>query len=398
MNFAPVYRALLKGIHAAREFPHHLQDIRFILSYPLVHPVLHATQGSGEAQRLMNEPCVDSALIVRICCRDLRRAIQSTGRNNSGPHSGSLVAQQFIRMRELAWLKARLENITSEATTTLLKECHTVGSKLSDKDFLDDELFERTEPGCAPTSSGSNSQENSSAAVASAGAIGPRREMFVLRNTSSFPLIKEFLGSFSVSPRGAAEAAETSNEHLQSFVKQNIPRTVTSQNEDITLTVTVRPFDPNAAYKSGSDDCPFAQAHRYLMLNFLLEPYNDRACVDVVNSYFVRLDVASSELVEDVGYVHASHVLNLSQREEASESGDGGKARKSEGTKKRIIWHRSSPGSSQFELSFINLSDTPAVMKGQLHYIIRTENKKQGTSESTVRTISFGHILLFNGE
>ncbi|CBH14728.1 hypothetical protein, conserved [Trypanosoma brucei gambiense DAL972] len=415
MNFVPLYRSILKGIHTAKRHPYHLQDIRFILSYPLVKPVYYATKPNSELKQLEPLQGIDTPLLVRTCLEDLRRAFMSV------PSKDMSVAQQFVYMRELGWLKCRLENIASESTDAILKEARVVASEVTDDDFLDDQIIVRQgrpnnkELQCVQTGNNGSEMGDCGYGVASAGAIGLRYEMFILQNVAPLPLVKEFLSSFSQNTEAAAAAA-TSNQKLQEFARRYVPRTVMCQNEDLTLTVTVNAFDAALTRKSTEENNPFARVHRYFMIRFDLSPSDPLVLgVDVVNSYFLRLDAGSAELVEDIGYLHAADVWKLSQELRVKGSGsstdsddikdngcvDGSGSSKEHAAEGNVNCmdhneHEHNP-TSHFELSFINPSDGPTIMKGQLYYTLRTKSSASA-SKMNVGVISFGHILLFNDE
>ncbi|ESS71184.1 hypothetical protein TCDM_00233 [Trypanosoma cruzi Dm28c] len=417
MSLLPLYRSLLRRIHAAQRLPHHLQDIRFILSYPLVEAASRKVTSSGEVcgSGLLRQHRVDPSHVVRACCDDLHRALLSFSHVCDTPstsHPLPPVAQRLIHMRELVWLKARLEKVLSESTQTILKEAEMVASELNETDFLDDAFFvekDLTKDGEAEKEwrSHNNTEEDMCATgVASAGELGLRREMFVLRHIAPFPLAAYYLSSFNMDSRAIAAAAGNS-EWLLDFVQQHVPRRVVCQNADLTLTVSVRLFDEAMEGKRVEKGSPFSQAHRSFMLRFELQPRDPTTRIDVVNSYFLRLDVASSELIEDVGYVHAAHVWKLAQYpyrgngthcDSVDNNDDDGR---SDGVASGDHHRHCHEGvdddvASQFELSFINPSDNPMVMKGQLYYILRAENDNSPACELPVRVISFGQLLLFN--
>ncbi|EKF31656.1 hypothetical protein MOQ_004501 [Trypanosoma cruzi marinkellei] len=420
MSLLPLYRSLLRRIHAAKCHPHHLQDIRFILSYPLVETASRTVTssdevcGSGLLQQQQQQRA-DSSHVVRACCDDLHRALLSDSHVCDTPSTSrslSPVAQRFIHMRELAWLKTRLEKVLSASTQTILKEAEMVASELNETDFLDDAFFAEKDP----TKDGeaekewrphNNAEEDICATgVASAGELGLRREMFVLRHIAPFPLAAYYLSSFNMDSR-AIVAAAGNNERLLDFVQQHVPRRVVCQNADLTLTVSVRLFDEAMEGKRVEKGSPFSQARRSFMLSFELQPHDPTTRIDVVNSYFLRLDVASSELLEDVGYIHAAHIWKLAQYphrgngtccDSIDDNDDDGRSNGDATDDHHRHCHEGvvDDVTSQFELSFINPSDNPMVMKGQLYYILRAENDNSPACELPVRVISFGQLLLFN--
>ncbi|ESL09892.1 hypothetical protein TRSC58_02383 [Trypanosoma rangeli SC58] len=418
MNYISLYRSLLKRIHAAHRHPHHLQDIRFILSYPPADANSHKTSCGRCDFNQQQQQRAGPSQIVRACCDDLRRALlSSTGVDDALLTSPALspVAQQFIYLRELAWLKTRLEKIVSESTQKILREAETVASELSENDFLDDAVFDEKDPtkksetDDALTPHSDTGGDERTTGVASAAELGLRREMFVLRHLAPFPLAKHYLSSFNMEPR-AVVAAATSNERLIDFVRRHVPRRVECRNADLTLTASVRLFDAALQGKLPEQGSPFSQAHRCFMLQFDLQPHDPTARIDVVNSYFLRLDVASSELLEDVGYVHAAHVWKLLQEPFRgigkcgghSGNGDRSDSRNAEAAAEEEDYrHNQNERDNEevlprFELSFVNPGDNPMVMKGQLYYVVRTGSDKTPAYELPVRVISFGHLLLFN--
>lgn len=411
MCFLPLYRSLLKRLHAAQNYPHHLQDIRFILSYPpLVSGALCTGAEGGGVGDCELRP-LDNAQVVRSCAADLRRALLPPSFVSSPPPT---VAERFIRMRELAWLRTRLEDISSEATRAIRREARMVESELGEGDFLDDDTFAENKMAAGTTEPcGGAGRDECAGGVASAGELGKRREMFVLRRVAPFPLAREYLSDFTMDPKAVATAC-ASSERLVEFVQRHVPRCVECQNADLTLSVSVRLFDAamiGRRVEQWEEECPFAQARRHFMLHFSLRPHDRRSRVDVVNSYFLRLDVASSELLEDVGYVHAAHVWQVAQtlgNEECGGAlGDPDKSNNNndnsnnnnagnEGGEQDEV--DAVDARSQFELSFLNPSDNPMVMKGQLYYTLRTDNDNTDASNLPIRVISFGHLLLFNGD
>ncbi|RNF12002.1 hypothetical protein TraAM80_00562 [Trypanosoma rangeli] len=420
MNYLSLYRSLLKRIHAAHRHPHHLQDIRFILSYPPVDANSCTSKTSCERCDFnqQQQQRAGPSQIVRACCEDLRCALlPSTGVEDALLTSPALspVAQQFINLRELVWLKTRLEKIVSDSTQKIVREAEMVASELSENDFLDDAVFDEKDPtknletdDALMPHSDSEGDERATG-VASAAELGLRREMFVLRHLAPFPLAKHYLSSFNMEPR-AVLAAATSTERLIDFARRHIPRRVECRNADLTLTVSVRLFDAALQGKLPEQGSPFSQAYRCFMLQFDLQPHDPAARIEVVNSYFLRLDVASSELLEDVGYVHAAHVWTLVQEPfrgigkcgGSSGNGDCSDSRNAEAAAEEDYRHNQNEGEneevlSRFELSFVNPGDNPMVMKGQLYYVLRMDSDKSPTCELPVRVISFGHLLLFNG-
>ncbi|KEG11347.1 hypothetical protein DQ04_02721060 [Trypanosoma grayi] len=329
---------------------------------------------------------------------------RSDGDSQAASPNLTPVAQRFIHMRELAWLKTRLEDVMSNATDAILKEARMVASDLSECDFLDDALFSRTatqhdEDAADGKIRHDACEENKCVGgVASAGELGPRREMFILRHVAPFPLAKEYLGAFGMD-RNAVSAAAVSHEQLVDFARCHVPRRITCQNSDLTITVTVRPFDPAVTGgRLAESGGPFAQAHRCFMLRFDLQPHDPAARIDVVNSYFLRLDLASSELLEDVGYVHAAHVWRLSQPPFRRRDSNKGSSSSGDNDNDNDNGNGYTESLPRFELSFVNPSDSPMVMKGELYYILRTDNDKTPACELPIRVVSFGHLLLFNGE
>ncbi|RNF10265.1 uncharacterized protein Tco025E_06831 [Trypanosoma conorhini] len=416
MNFLPLYRSLLKRIHAAQRHPHHLQDIRFILSYPPVDTsssTLTNSRGSCDCNLQRRRQHTGPSRVVRVCCEDLRRALlSSTGATDapSTPPALPPVAQRFIHLRELAWLKTRLEKISSETTQRILREAERVASELNEDDFLDDAVFAAKDPATAGDTDDASRPHSDAegdvgaTGVASAGELGPRREMFVLRHLAPFPLAKNYLSSFKMDPCAIAAAA-ASNEQLINFVRRHVPRRVECRNADLALTVSVRPFDAALQGRPVATGSPFSQASRCFMLQFGLQPHDPTARIEVVSSYFLRLDVASSELLEDVGYVHAAHVWKLAQEpfrgggecRGDTENSDGAAAAEEEDHRQSPDEAENEEASPRFELSFVNPTDNPMVMKGQLYYVLRTDGDKTPACELPVRVISFGHLLMFNG-
>nr|CCD16792.1 unnamed protein product [Trypanosoma congolense IL3000] len=411
MNFVSLYRSLLKGVHAAKGNPHHLQDTRFILSYPLVEPAFYTTTLGSGVEHPGPLKGIDAQKIVQLCCNDLRRAFESVSFEMVS------VTQRFIHMRELAWLKSRLENIVSEATEQILNEARAVASDLPNDDFLSEEVFLRHTHGSSKEVSKAEAAAGSAVkrpkGVASAGALGLRQEMFILQHRTQFPLVREFFNSFAADPQAIANVA-MSNAKLQDFVRRNTSRTVTCKNGDVAVTIAVRPFDSSITRKPVGEGSPFSHAYRYFMVRFHVVPHDPSVLsVDVINSYFLRLDVASLELVEDVGYLHASGVWKLAQQVNARRGNMSGSPRNVSGNADDGGGEKScevpdeaarpaqpslqSDPSLQFELSFINASDGPTVMKGQLYYTL-TEKDSKLNSEMRVRVISFGNLLLLNDE
>ncbi|KAG5492143.1 hypothetical protein GH5_01049 [Leishmania sp. Ghana 2012 LV757] len=199
MKVAPVYRRVLKQLHTAcHTRPHYVQDIRFLLSFPLqftgtcpsaavpsttsssrrVNPVSSARKISanaskssisslskrtsldpveGHLQRPSSECLsIDTTRLFERCYSDLNKAVRE-----SGPVAGGMnpVAMQIVRYRNLLWLQQRLARVLSSKTKQLLATSLSISRGPTDQDFIPDDFFEQKKsnssggatPSAAPT-------------------------------------------------------------------------------------------------------------------------------------------------------------------------------------------------------------------------------------------------------
>ncbi|KAH9601411.1 hypothetical protein LSM04_001399 [Trypanosoma melophagium] len=455
MNLIPYYRSILKGIHAAKHCPHHLQDIRFILSYPPVENIIKSTcntqdvcKNSSEEKEPHKQEKVDSNYIVRICCEDLRRAflpdscISSTNELISPILSPA--AQRFIHLRELLWIKERLEDIARNnkemglvggihAENGNVEKCvdseNDVIGFLGDEVFLNEDLqsgekekhlrkekdknedcdilafHEDILPDNTVTND-DNDNDNTDKdfnlldrninslyrGIPTIGDLYGRGEPVLAMHSTSFHLTKHYLNSFGLNLHAITEVI-TSTERLTQFLQEQIPRTVTCRNENITLTATVRPFDTALGKCSVKGVDPFELARRTFVLEFSLKPENPSHIVDMVDAYLLRLDVRSSQLIEEFSRKDSSRLFWM-MNERCVEKDH---SRSTGSDPKEDVESKDSDVSKIFELTISNPSNNPTIMKGQLYYVLRTEEDDEiGLHKLPIFSISFGHLLFSN--
>jgi hypothetical protein len=176
MNVAPVYRAVLKNLQrACTTRPHFVQDVRFLLSLPLIthhekHTVVPgATTATSAAhgaeigasivvegskhpgflerttvENYLHRPfsmCypIDPTTLFRLCYADLQKAIHQPLNADGGVNP---VAQQILRYRNLLWLRNRLARVLSEKTTTQLATSLSIADGPDGDDFIPDAFFD----------------------------------------------------------------------------------------------------------------------------------------------------------------------------------------------------------------------------------------------------------------
>lgn len=518
MKVAPLYRTLLKQLaEACVRCPHYVQDVRFLLSRPLMLHGTSASPTSSPRTRLTKssaslspsdpfsvdtgdgvhnetsaapselsspstppsphstsvEPgctlatdylsrspaqCyrIDRDVLFEVCKEDLRGCIDQSVqqaassqaaaarpgavRSPSATPALSPVALQVLHYRDLLWLQKRLARILSDATTRRLGQVLDIATGPTAKDFIPDEFFTPSGSGTRgstdsagsqadPASPGPQGKESSGAIgtdasvvvdkktgattvsnphlpvpsgasderaaneVISAGAIGFQHEVFVVRQKGEFPMAARFLSDFHVLDADQLQAKSRSHADLVELVRHKVPTTTVCRNEDVKLTVQVAPFDLRYTNRDYAGVGYFATAHRQFNVKFTFTPQDTQARVQIVNSYFARLDVAGQELVEEVGYLHSYDVMRMLQER------DNGAA-----------FHKTPPASPpktsapdaastpdptgegrEFELYFFNYSDSPSVLKGVFYY-------KTGTGDDVrhepIKMIPFGLVLL----
>lgn len=75
----------------------------------------------------------------------------------------------------------------------------------------------------------------------------------------------------------------------------------------------MNPFDAKYTHKDQAGVGFFATAHRQFMVRFTLKPIRSTNYIQIVNSYFARLDFHTGQLIEEVGYLHSGDVRQLLQ-------------------------------------------------------------------------------------
>lgn len=502
MNTVSLYRRVLKQLSKATlERPHYVQDIRFLLSLPLMPlssgddltndeagtiapssgvssgtPIDQPPSASLVSMEYLRRPpsqCtqLNSKALFSLCCEDLRAAMKRplcplpASTSLSSRASMSEIALQVLRYRDLLWLQRRLERVLSaETRSALAVSLGVVEGPTSDGDFIPDRVLETMlcaaevvpldsttaasataspaglsaanalqggKNNNAAKSSSSDAAEMPSGAANewnpnlafSAGAIGQQREMFVLRHREEFHMLSSFLFGFPNICREELEACRNNQAAIVTLAQKRIPSSLSCHNEDIRLSVSVSPFDAAYTTKEHAGAGYFATAHRQFYVSFSLEPLsahvsskedvvqggNDRIRIQVVNSYFARVDLSSLQLIEEVGYVDSSDVLwmlndhlrsgrrvPLSESEVAAaldEPIPGSSWPSSmppveghvNGRERGLRSHR------QFQLLFTNPSDAATVLKGILHYKIALQGELH---DAPIRVIPFGFLLL----
>ncbi|ORC92199.1 uncharacterized protein TM35_000044130 [Trypanosoma theileri] len=487
MNLIPFYRSILKGIHAAKDSPHHLKDIRFILSYPSIEDVQSSCniynvkrkmmkkkkENSNEEKESQQQETMDPNHIVRICCEDLRRVfLPDPCIPKSALLTSSILspaAQRFIHMRELLWIKERLEDIGRYHKER--ENVEEVGVH-AEKDpnvleFLDDEVFSRenrspggngkhlrreneknedgdilalhediiSPPDTANNDNNVNNNVNNDyddpnntekdsnlmdekinkfyREIPTIGDLHGLGEPVLRIRTSPFHLTKQYLNSFGLNPQTLTEVI-TSTEKLTQFLQQHIPRRVTCQNENITLTATVRPFDITLGkWCDGKRRDPFEQARRTFILQFSLTPNNPSYVVEMVDAYLLRLDVRSSQLIEEFSHRDSSRLFWMMNEQSleknptnttssTSKSNDLEEVAGSKDNNNNNNNNNDSGISKRYELTISNPSSNPTVMKGQLYYVLRmkddNDKDEMGLHKLPIFNISFGHLLFSNDD
>ncbi|KPI90243.1 hypothetical protein ABL78_0625 [Leptomonas seymouri] len=181
MNVAPVYRAVLKDLsRACKTRPHFVQDVRFLLSLPLIsrnddHAVVaHAVAKPPSAsltvandmhvefsvlpeepenlhinprttiQNYLQRPAascysIDTDALFALCYADLGSAVRQHPQPDS---SVNPVAQQILRYRNLLWLKERLSRVLSDKTASHLATSLSITDGPGTDDFIPDEFFD----------------------------------------------------------------------------------------------------------------------------------------------------------------------------------------------------------------------------------------------------------------
>ncbi|CAJ1036545.1 hypothetical protein Q4I30_007484 [Leishmania utingensis] len=526
MKVAPVYRRVLKQLHVACQIrPHYVQDIRFLLSFPLhttgnglsaVAPsplsssrMLKSTSTvgpiqAGASKSSRSPPCqtasrdlvdehlqrpssecypIDTTTLFAMCYADLHNAVRE-----AAPAAGDMnpVAMQIVRYRNLLWLQERLVRVLSSKTRQLLATSLSISRGPTEHDFIPDNIFEKnaspsssggggttssttpvaqlTGPGAiaggdrpskaatttavlahssaektpgdaaesfAPATADGNLaeavEENDPDIVYSAGAIGQQQEVFVLRHREAFPMAAQFLAGFPTVTVAELAACAHQRAALMQLVRERFPKTLTCQDSNVKLSVSLEPYDVEYTSKEHAGMGYFAAAHRQFRVRFSLEPLSpdgtgaERAEVLVVNSYFVRLDMELMQLVEEVGYLHSSDVLRMLRERDYSDHfsdfigsgvaevlGEGVLAEPSVGKRaatttssdKRTKSHSSTTthapatvaaGSRVFSLYFVNHSDAPMVLKGLLYYKL---GKLRHLAHAPIQCIPFGFLLM----
>lgn len=75
----------------------------------------------------------------------------------------------------------------------------------------------------------------------------------------------------------------------------------------------MKPFDAKYTHKDQAGVGFFATAHRQFMVHFTVKPIKPTNYIQIVNSYFARLDFNTGQLIEEIGYLHSSDVRRLLQ-------------------------------------------------------------------------------------
>lgn len=563
------YRVVLKQLaRAVRTKPHYVQDIRFLLSRPLVCSSIateaeqqQANYNCQAVRPQQQQPCLtdktastafdgsvvtpprqpsasrasasaalceppppwtaDARALFRVCQTDLRQSLDAahttrmsvappdptiassssspslsisamaaasstrplpgTAADLLAPSSFSPVALQMLRCRELLWLRHRLDTVLHHVTTQRLAHVLNVAAGPTEVDFIPDHYFDKEEGGGHATGSttertaheesvwaelddedddaanlspsscvvGASSTSRDSAParmrpVHSAGAIGAQREMYVLRHVGSFPLARHFLKGVGGLSEQQLELCTHSHECLQKLVRQCVSREFICRDNQVQLSVQACAFD--ARFQRNRRTAAlgyFATSHRQFMLKFRIDPVNcsdPDVQIQMINSYFTRLDVKTGELIEEVGYLHSYDVRCMLQERDlpihvptppaADEAvGDDDDARARNGrpdavdgsrvskkcpeddqgdTKDGVTATSSLPSGKEdtgtdaeapvttgrgrhFDLFFLNPSDGPCVLRGVFFY-------KRGCSltirDEAIHVISFGPVLL----
>ncbi|KAG5492688.1 hypothetical protein JKF63_01267 [Porcisia hertigi] len=524
MKVAPVYRRVVKQLYTAcHTRPHFVQDIRFLLSFPLYTTGNEGGQGLPQAtsalekgntlaadgaapadastsprssscelatrdlvevhlQRPSSE-CypVDPSALFSMCYRDLHNAVCES---DSVEGAMNPVATQIMRYRNLLWLQERLARVLSSKTRQLLATSLSISQGPTEGDFIPDEFFDKKKAhsrgnsssssgplaperagdadiagdGCVaepPSTTGTSPQsaadkmthntmatfaattphgglteaveENDPDIVYSAGAIGQQQEVFVLRHREAFPMAAQFLSGFPTITASELASCAYQRASLTQLVQQKLPTSTTCQNEDVSLSVSLEPYDVEYTSKEHAGIGYFSAAHRQFRVRFALEPHApqgtgaERTEVLVVNSYFVRLDMELMQLVEEVGYLHSGDVLRMLRERDygdhfsefigsevaevlgeevfvAPNEGKSVTAADSPDTSRSSLPSLSThapatpaEGSRVFTLYFANYSDAPMVLKGLLYYKL---GQRHQLSQAPIRCIPLGFLLM----
>lgn len=421
MTATLLYHALLKDLRrASRTRPHYLNDLRFLLSRPLVMPiaasrsrVAPSADHSTEAVRItvenyLSRPpslcwAIDSEDIFSVCKNDLRRAMESTTAvgEGSGTEAGGRpfhpVAQQLRRLQDLKWIQQRVHRILSTKTASLLQEALDVsGAPVRSDDVIPPDFF-----GDEKNAEGGGGAIQAEGGVISAGAIGCQREMFIYRTKEDFPLVSVFLEGFNAVDSKKLRQKVNHHSELVDLVKGTMSTESVTRNEHLKITARVSPFDPDYTDRSQAGQGYFANAHRQFMLSFTIEPLEKSMHVLVVNSHFAQLNLAARELAEDVGYLHPEDVVAMLRESDRYHDGvrrcvdtDEAMPTSPPGEHGTPVKQPDSPEAvnvRQFDLVMVTATDGPTCLKGLLYYKIGTGESQ---AHEPIRVIPFGQLLL----
>lgn len=436
VNFPAKYRTLLKLIRrAACERPHYLQEMRHLLSRPLVlSPLVECDdvlESGAVIQRL--EPLtvdnylsappsrihrINKNLLHHVCVIDLRQNLDQPADHNQP----NVLQQQVKHFRELSWLQSRLEEILSEKTTAHLRDSFFVNAPgaASEDSFVRNTDIDADDSGSdiATTESATvsplkNAVGADSSALASAGAQGIQSELWVDEHLCQpFPLSVQYLEDIKALDLQKIRGGNVSSQGLASMLQDVAQTSVFTRNEDVKLTVTIEPFDEDYSAHVHAGYGYFKHAHQLFMAVFNIEALRRDYVVHVCNTYLTQLDVVSNTLFETVGHVDATDVVYAAQRNvlcglvadfregpvAADEDDDDGKPpahdeEAGEDTECPLSHEVALSNPRTFRLLIPNpsKSDNAMLMKGLVYYKV---GKANNVDAKPIKVIAFGGLSL----
>eukprot|EP00796_Vickermania_ingenoplastis_P005313 gene5313-3815_t len=371
-------QVLLKQLKKACESnPHFVQDIRVLLSFPLVDrsskfPPVYAPNHRPGKECLL----VDTDALFHSSREDLRRSIERNLEQLAGNRL-PLIAAHILYNKELNWVIKRLQKVLDTPTNLALQELIKIGDQPSGNDFIPDSFFDsdtRKREGQVGSSSDLRSpavQLEGDSVLYSAGAIGHQRDLVVLsRREKEFPLLHSFVGRSALGDV-CFDERYTEKKHLSGLIG-TIPQVLSNASETnlshVSVRVEVLPFDSEYKDKSEAGVGIFGTAHRYFYVHLSLKPQEPTTVANIVNVHFFRLELQNKELVENVGYLDSTNILRMVR----DKMKDAGIDEASETQEKE------SQTSREFKVVFKSECDGPVIVKGILYF-------KHGESEDVIR-------------
>ncbi|EPY28518.1 hypothetical protein STCU_05062 [Strigomonas culicis] len=462
MNVSRFYRKVLKQLYVAcKKRPHFVLESRFLLSCPLgvdqfrnpyqtaalqIIPSAAALQKEylfGDSFLPVDLACLcrpvseglflDRETLFFLCRSDLRAALapptaeatQSANDNSSNSKgtpadAAALLKQKIVQQTEtirfLFWLNSHLETILSEPTATLLEELLTIQKGPQEVNFMPDDFEEqfaaKQKSDAAKASGGTSDGVRHAAACFSAGALGRQIEHFNHQRSFDFVFRNLFLDGYMAKKKSGGKGAESSSEFV-SRVHDSVPRSITTRNEDLRLSVIAKPLDPEYADRNFTGSEYFADAHKHFMVSFTLEPLQKGKFPQLVNTYFLSLDANTDTVKEQMGFMPVAEVrLLAAQRDQRfawsstmledmgvvlENDGDDEEDEDSstEAAKKEEALFRPKDSNGyvrKFDLLFRNPTTGPSVLKGLLYYKIGSG--PDAVEQEMVKVVPFGPLKL----